>query len=279
MNVPRQLAGLTLVTIVLSLAVPAAQRATAPADLALTAEQMETFLLTARIVRMRPAGSGITDSRRATLTDGPLTHDAHVQVIDQFKAVFSSPEYAEVGFRDSYRYNVAAYRLARLLGIDNVPVSVVRSVDREPASLTWWIDDVMMDEAARRKTQARNPDTARGNDYQYRMRVFDELIQNRDRNLGNIVYTSDWTLWMIDHTRGFRLLRQLVSPEGLTRIERTLLENLRTLTPAAVEQALQSHLNRQERDALLARRDLIVKRFEDLIAARGESAVVYDVSR
>ena len=279
MKPTRQLAGITLFTIALSLAVPAAQQAADPGAAALADEQRETFLLTARIVRMGPAGSGITESRRATLTDGTLTHDAHVQVIDQFKAVFSSPQYAEVGFRDSYRYNVAAYRLARLLGIDNVPVSVARTVDREPASLTWWIDGVMMDEAARRKRQARNPDTARGNDYQHRMRIFDELIQNRDRNLGNIVYTSDWKLWMIDHTRAFRLLRQLLQPDQLTRIERTLFENLRVMTPAALEQAMQSDLNRQERDALLARRDLIVKRFEDLIAERGESSVVYDLPR
>jgi hypothetical protein len=279
MKASRPLVGITLFTVVLSLAVPAARQATAPAAAALTAEQQETFLLTARIVRMRPAGAGITDSRRATLTDGQLTHDAHVQVVDQFKTVFSSPQYSEVGFRDSYRYNVAAYRLARLLGIDNVPVSVARSVNREPASLTWWIDDVMMDEEARRKTQARDPDTARGNDYQYRMRIFDELIQNRDRNLGNIVYTSDWKLWMIDHTRAFRVLRQLLQPDQLTRIERTLFENLRMMTPTALEGAMPADLNRQEREALLARRDLIVKRFEDLIAQRGEASVVYDLSR
>ena len=37
------------------------------------------------------------------------------------------------------------------------------------------------------------------------MRIWDELIQNRDRNQGNILWTHDWTLWLIDHTRAFRL--------------------------------------------------------------------------
>ena len=35
------------------------------------------------------------------------------------------------------------------------------------------------------------------------VRVFDELIQNRDRNQGNILWTSDWKMWLIDHTRAF----------------------------------------------------------------------------
>ena len=45
----------------------------------LTAEAMETFLLKTRIGSMRSAGGGVTDSRRATLTDGVLTHDAQIQ--------------------------------------------------------------------------------------------------------------------------------------------------------------------------------------------------------
>ena len=37
------------------------------------------------------------------------------------------------------------------------------------------------------------------------LRIFDELIQNRDRNTGNLLWTTDWKMWMIDHTRAFRL--------------------------------------------------------------------------
>ena len=66
------------------------------------------------------------------------------------------------------------------------------------------------------------------------MRVFDELIQNKDRNQGNILWTSDWTMWLIDHTRAFRLGQELLKPDDLTRCDRGLLERLRALTPEAL---------------------------------------------
>ena len=37
------------------------------------------------------------------------------------------------------------------------------------------------------------------------VRVFDQLIGNIDRNVGNLLITSDWRIWAIDHTRAFRL--------------------------------------------------------------------------
>ena len=36
------------------------------------------------------------------------------------------------------------------------------------------------------------------------VRLFDQLIYNIDRNLGNLMITNDWTIWAIDHTRAFR---------------------------------------------------------------------------
>ena len=41
-------------------------------------------------------------------------------------------------------------------------------------------------------------------DNAFAVRVFDELIANRDRNIGNMLWTSTWKMWMIDHTRAFR---------------------------------------------------------------------------
>ena len=36
------------------------------------------------------------------------------------------------------------------------------------------------------------------------LRLFDQLIANIDRNLGNLLIGNDWTIWAIDHTRAFR---------------------------------------------------------------------------
>ena len=245
--------------------------------ISLSPEEMEIFLTRAEIVRMRRAGNGVTNSQRATLSDGRLTHDAHIQTIDDAKAIFDGGKASEVNFKDTYRYNIAGYHLGRLLGL-NVPMSVERSVSGKPAAVTWWIDDVLFDEASRVKQKVPPSDSVRFARQIQTMRIFDELIQNKDRNQGNIVWTKDWTMWMIDHTRAFRLGRELLKPAGLERCDRELLERLKGLTAEALKNAAGKSLTSAEIAAVMARRDLIVKHFEDRIAQKGESVVFYPSS-
>jgi hypothetical protein len=249
-----------------------AQSASAPS---LSPEQMETFLLKARISNQRDAGAGVTNSRRATLSDGQLTHDAHIQTVDIAQQVFQAGRNTEVNFKDTYRYNIAGYRVARLIGLSTVPMSVERTIEGKVAAITWWVDDVKMDEQDRMKTKSLGPDPVRTTKQIQIMRVWDELIQNRDRNQGNILWTSDWTMWLIDHTRAFRLGTNLLKPENLSRCDRGLLERLRAITPESLAQAVGSSLTRQEQEALLARRDRIIKHYEDRIARLGEPVVLF----
>ena len=275
-------AALTLLIIAWSMPIPAtAQDTAASPPVTLTPAQMEEFLLHAEIVRTRGADSGGTRAPIATLSDDVLTHDAQIQTIDQSKPLFQPPTGPpEINFKDSYRYNVAAYRLAVLLELDNVPMSVERVVRGKRAAVTWWIDDVMMNEEARLKTKERGPDPQRTAMQSYVRLVFDELIANRDRNMGNLLWTTDWKMWMIDHTRAFRLWKELQRPAVLIRIERSLFENLRTLTSDAmayetVAEAVGNSLTRSEIQALLERCAAIVELFEAKIAERGEPAILY----
>jgi hypothetical protein len=251
-----------------------AQGTLAPAP-ALTPEQMEAFLLKARITKMRDAGGGVTASRRATLIDGELTHDVHIQTIDEARPVFEAGRNTELNFKDTYRYNIAGYRVARLIGLDTVPMSVERNIEGKIAAVTWWVDDVKMDEKDRLKTKSMGPDPVKTTKQIQIMRVFDELIQNRDRNQGNILWTSDWTMWLIDHTRAFRLGHNLLKPEQLSRCDRGLLERLRAITPESLAQTVGNSLTRQEQEALLVRRDRIVKHYDDRIARLGEPVVLF----
>jgi hypothetical protein len=241
----------------------------------LTGEQLETFLLKARISNQRDAGGGVTGSRRATASDGQVTHDVHIQTIDEAKAVFESGRNTELNFKDTYRYNIAGYHVARLIGIDTVPMSVERAIDGKMAAVTWWVDDVKMDEKARTKAKVLGPDPVKTTKQLQIMRVFDELIQNKDRNQGNILWTSDFTMWLIDHTRAFRLGRSLLKPENLTRCDRGLLERLRALTAESLAKAVGNSLTKQEQEALMIRRDLIVKHYDDRIARLGEPVVLF----
>ena len=113
-----------------------------PAEL--TDDAKEEFLLKAKIVRTRGISAGITNSVRATLSLGALTRQAQVQDVDIYKSSFPTARGTELGFRDSYHYNIAAYRLSRMVGLDTIPVSVERKVGRDLGAVTWWIDDVLM---------------------------------------------------------------------------------------------------------------------------------------
>jgi hypothetical protein len=246
------------------------------AQVTLTPEQMEKFLLEGKVIRKRSAGTGVTDSLRVTLSDGQITHDAHVQFVDESRALFQAGKASEVNFKDSYRFNIAGYRLGNLLGL-NVPMSVERTLEGKPAAVTWWVDDVVMDEGARVKNNRRAPDQVRFSGQIQTMRIFDELIQNRDRNQGNIVWTSDWEMWMIDHTRAFRTSPALLKPQQIERCERSLFEKLKGLTRETVTAAVGKSLLATEITPLLARRDAIVAAIEKRIAATSENAVLYSV--
>jgi hypothetical protein len=252
------------------------QMATAPVA-TLGPAEMERFLLEGRVVKKRESSKGVTDAYRVTLSDGLLTHDAQVQNVDISKPFFDvGPRHTEVNFRDSYRYNIAAYRLSVLLGLDNVPMSVERVVDGKPAAVTWWLDNVM-DDGDRRKKKVSNASPLRAADYYGVMYLFDELIQNRDRNQGNIMWSPDSRMWMIDHTRAFRTGRDLMKPENLTRVERSLFHKLRALDRQALTESVGKTLTRDEIESLFVRRERLLQFFDQKIASLGEDKVLYTI--
>src|SRR5215470_5224288 len=77
--------------------------------------EKEDYLLHAKVIRTKPIGTGITHSSRVTLSDGQMEHDAHVQTIDVQTNTFSSNRGTELNFKDSYKFNIAGYRLNRIL--------------------------------------------------------------------------------------------------------------------------------------------------------------------
>jgi hypothetical protein len=235
------------------------QQSTAPS---LTEDEQEAFLKKAKVVRTRGAGKGVTNTLRATLSDGTLTHEASIQTIDESMQVFKGSQGVEFNFKDSWRYNVAAYRLNRVLQLGRIPVSVERTHNGKTGSFTWWVDDVLMDEGERLKTRAPVPDTDDWNRQMWHVRIFDQLIYNVDRNLGNLVIDKAWRVWMIDHSRAFRLMEELKAPKDLRKIERGAFERLKTIDRPTVDKLVGNYLTNDEKRRMLQRRDAIVKLFE-----------------
>lgn len=240
---------------------------------ALSDAEIEQFLLHARVIKTKGIKKGVTGSLQATLSDGKLTHDAHIQMIDEQKQQFTgSKGGVEFDFRDSWTFNIAGYRIDRLIGMNLVPVSVERHHGYNNAAFTWWLDDVMMDEEdrlARKKDKekakdAEPPDTELWNQQMQVVRVFDQLIANVDRNLGNLMITKDWRVWPIDHTRAFRTNKEPKALDNVTRCDRAMFERMKTLDKDNLTKATGKYLTTYQIGAVLARRDAIVKRLEGL---------------
>jgi len=249
----------------------AAQAAQASSRTLTTAAEREAFLAEARVVRDRPVGKGVTNTLRVTLTDGVVTHDASVQTIDEYKAIFQGTQGTEVNFRDSWRYNVAAYRIDRLLEMGMIPATVERAHKGQTGSFTWWVDDVLMDEQEHFHKKRPTPNLGDWNQQMWTTRLFDQLIANVDRNLGNLLIDKAWDVWLIDHSRAFRLNATPKTPANLTRVDRALLDRLRGMDAEGVRRAVGDYLTAEEIAALLKRRDFIVSHFE-----RGGGALVFN---
>jgi len=245
------------------------------APAALTRDDMAVFLQQASVVRTRYTAKGITSPLRLTMTDGRLTHDAAFQRVDERQMVHEFGDgRREYGFVDSWRYNLAAFELAELLGIgDMMPVTVERVINGTTGALSWWVD-TMMDEGERMKKKMEAPDAEAWNRQMHRLRVFTELVQDTDRNLGNVLITREWQLRMIDFTRAFRTM-DTIREAQITRCDRKLLAALEGLTVASVTAATERHLLPNEVKAVLARRDRIVKHVARLVAEKGEAAALY----
>jgi len=242
-------------------------------------EEVEEFLRTAEIVSRERVGSGLNNPLKVLLEkDGIRMHaifrDVHVErsqmpLRDGRTSFF---------FRDDAIFECAAYELAKLLGLDTVPPAVERRIRGQKGTLQAWVENVSTEKAMREKTDV--PPTGGINRWRWIMQrqniyIFDNLIYNEDRNTGNILIESDWKLWMIDHTRGFRRWKELLNPEQVQFAERSLWEKLHTLDETVVRAKLKDFLKPAEINGLIKRKGLLVDHIQKLIDERGERDVLF----
>jgi len=231
----------------------------------LTEEEMRQFLLTAKVVKSRPVGRGITAPLRLTLSDGKLTHDAAFQAVDIRKPIERFPDRTEINFRDSYHFNIAAYELSKLLGLNDMcPVTVQRNWAGKTGALSWWVN-FWIHESERIEKKLEPPDPEAWNQQMHKVRVFAQLVYDTDRNLGNLLITRDWKLWMIDFTRAFRHYDSLKNQKDLVKCDQRLLEKLRQLNEAEVAERTKPHLGKAEVKALMERRDKMLAHFREAL--------------
>lgn len=260
-----------------SLAGPASAAEKEPYGLLLQGAAAEEFLKTAEVGKMKAVGVGITHPYRADLTDGTRTLRAIWKTIDESRPGVTRFEGGgfDTDFRDTYKFEIAAYELDKLIGLDLVPPTVEREVKGQRGSLQLWVEGTMT-EAERQKRKVAPPDREAWNAQMYKVRLLHQLTFNSDRaNIRNVLIDPGFRIYAVDNSRAFRRYHELPSEKDLARFSRSALEGLRRLDLAVLKEKLGPWLTTPEIEALLKRRDLILARAEQQVKERGEAAVLY----
>jgi len=229
----------------------------APIPFESTAEALD-FLRTARVVSNERAPGGINGARKVLLEkDGIRAHAIFREVaIEKFLEKFQGGRIAPF-FRDHYVNEVAAFELSELLGLHTVPPTVLRRWRDTDGSLQLWVEGVLSEEEVEEREQQPVWRIKRGMQVTC-MRLFDLLINNTDRNLGNFLTDDTGRIWYVDHTRTFSRVRELAESEIRFAIPRELLQRLKELPDAELTRVLCDYLPKSEIRALLDRRRQLV---------------------
>jgi hypothetical protein len=238
-------------------------------------EEVEDFLRTAEIVKVEGIKEGTTKPRRVILERDGVRMKACFRDVHVYKKMERLESGAiKYDFRDEAVYEIAAYEFGKLLGLKNIPPTVLREVKGKKGTLQAWVEGCMM-EKDRQKKNIQPPRTWNWVMQNQIMQLFDQLIWNDDRNLGNVLIDSDWKLWLIDHTRSFRTYKQLQGEESIKFCEKNVWVRLKNLDRNVVEEELAPYLNSGQIKSLMKRQELLVEYIQGIIDERGEKKVLF----
>jgi hypothetical protein len=219
---------------------------------------METHLRTAKVHDLEQIGVGVTHPRRGSL-EPPTPFSALV-----WKVI---PPGRGTGYWESYKSEIAAYELDKLLALQMVPPAVERTIDGETGAAIMFIDGT---KSVKELGGTVPTDPIYGKSIR-RMQMFDNLIGNPDRNAGNILIDAAHHIILIDHSRAFVETRKLPFP--FERVDAELWPTFKGLTRERLA-PLSSWLDGHAVDAMLERRNDMASRVDELVKKRGAAAVL-----
>jgi hypothetical protein len=241
-------------------------------------DQVCEFLRLAPIKASYDIPTGTSKPRKLLLEMDGISLHAIFRTVDNKAFNVNTGASHQVMLRDSFRYEVAAYKLSRLLGLDHVPPVVLREVDGQPGSVQLWIEQAPsladMDE------QGVTPPSAGYVDLQkLQIVVFDNLVYNFDRNTGNMLVDRSGKLWFVDHTRTFTRMGVLPSAEYIVVCDRKLWQQLKAVDKVQLKQELKPYLDAGQISSLVKRQKMLIRHIEKLIKKKGESEILFDLEQ
>ena len=263
---PKKVLFQIIIISILSLSVFAAETEEWPHAHGMNTAELEDFLATAKVMSMKRTKLGITKPYKIILEKN------NVQIKALFKTFSSLEKFSagrsrtrQINNADRFEYDITAYKFARLLGVKMIPVTVIRKIDGKKGAVVFWIESALIykNVYANKFKEIEVCPFKKSHSIMY---VFDILIYNDDRNMGNVLYTiEDCRLWMIDHSRAFRVKNRISKnlPDLRIRLSEEFAQKLNRLNYQQLEEHIGEYINKNQIRFILKRRDLILQKWKD----------------
>ncbi len=247
-------------------------------------EKWEQFLTEAEITASdQPWGEREAVTRPFRLT---LEKDGIVK-----QAIWKNCEGRMKGFMENWKWEIAAYRLNKYLGLDMVPPTVEKRFQGDRGSCQILVDyEISLKQKYEQNIKTPSYKLFYWNRALYLQRAFDNLIANEDRHQNQFLITKDWRMILIDHSRSFRTSKKFTKkliydekyhegPRLMKELPKPVVEKLKALTPEIIKDVVGEYLTDEEIEAVLMRRDLIIKWLDKRIKKLGEDKVLYAIQK
>lgn len=242
-------------------------------------EYWEEYLSTAEVIRSRKMSEkrGITQPYVLFLEKDGITR----------KAIWKPIEGLHKGFAENWRWEIAAYRLDKYLGLNMIPPTVERNHFWKRGSIQLWVKaKTGLKERNGKNYALPGKETSAWNRSMFLQRAFDNLIANEDRHLGNYLITKDGRILLIDHSRSFRTSKEFTSNLDFSKnhwdgnlmmrqLPISFIEKITNLDIDLLKDIVGFYLTDEEIDAVLLRRVLVLEEVNRIIGEFGPSEVLY----
>ena len=224
-------------------------------------EEMEYFLRTAKIITAIPdEDAGRTEPWRITLSDGKKMLRGWFKHLNRVRP-------HKLGLADSYKYELAAYELDKLLGFNIVPPTVEREIEGVQGSLQLFVEDCTpLSVLKRRKAKILESDKVQA--ALQEIMVFEILTycqRDSESERDILIHEAESKVCRVDFGQAFATTADF--PPGTEELKEIkcsprIRKNLMDLSPDKIKAALSPFLNQEEISALVARKDLLIKKLE-----------------
>ena len=237
-------------------------------------KELEAYLKKANVgTILKGAQGGRGEGWTISLHDGKTARRGFFKYVDVRRPT---------NFPISYKYELAAYELTKLLKINIVPPVIEREIQepkgqKRKGSLQIYVEGCISErDRMLKKIDPPNPQAFA--DALEEINVFEILTSCDHLSPKDIlIHRETWRVCRVDFAEAFDPSTEFLPEAAIRRCSRRLYKGLLDLSPLDVEATLKPYLNPGEIKGLLDRRNLILEKLKDLIKDKGEGAVLFDL--